>query len=49
MPGWSYGSECDDRRKWPVKVMVGTFSSTKQLMLESRYARRRIRLEFRRA
>lgn len=39
----------DDVRNWPVKVLRGTFSETKKMKLWGRYARRRIRVEFRRA
>jgi hypothetical protein len=50
MPSFWSGYECDDRSKWPVKVYRGgCFSSNKKLELEYRYARRRIRVEFRSA
>lgn len=46
MPGRG-GYASDDRRRWPVKILRGTFSANKRWLLEARYNRRHIRLEFR--
>jgi hypothetical protein len=44
VPSW--GRECHSRADWPVKVPRGTFSETKKMALEHRYALRHVRVVF---